>query len=422
MAKATQMPPSPHSFQPNQRPDTVAGQNIRIGRLKRLPRPEMARSLWFFAAGAILLVMLAIEVLSGIVLAMFYIPTLDRAWTSVIHVLRNVRHGELIRNVHAIGASLLFFACYLHMFRAMYYATYRKPYIKMWMISVTLYALLIMTAFLGYSLIGGQKSYWAATVITGFARAIPWIGADLQSFLIGGYAVGTPTLGRFFVLHFIIPFIIVGMSIVHVKTVRRAFADAIKKELTPQENQRLLLDYRLTDMDAVKITLFLMLFAWSVFFAPHYFSSADNFIKADPTVTPLIVAPEWYFLPLFSMLRAFPDELTGLFLMFGAVAIFYALPWLDTSNARFRNHSPWVKAAFILWIINMIWLGWMGSKALVGPDFIDWLSGRSDEAGWIRPLSQLSTLLYFAWFLVLLPCRHWLEPQEVPKRQEGPAQ
>ena len=326
MAEATQTPSSPSSPQPNLRPAASAGRNTGVGWPRRLTLPGSARSLWFFAAGAILLAMLAIETLSGMVLAMFYLPTLDGAWASIIHVLRNVRHGELIRNVHAIGASLLFFACYLHMFRAMYYATYRKPYIKMWMISVTLYALLIVTAFLGYSLVGGQKSYWAATVITGFARAIPWVGADLQSFLIGGYAVGTPTLGRFFVLHFIIPLIIAGMSIVHVRTVRRAFADAIKKELTPQENQRLLLDYRLTDMDAVKITLFLMLFAWSVFFAPHYFSSADNFIKADPTVTPLIVAPEWYFLPLFSILRAFPDELTGLALMFGAVAILYALP------------------------------------------------------------------------------------------------
>ena len=407
----------------NTRPDAPAerGMGVLKPLLARLPRPASTRSFWLFAAGAILLVMLVIEVISGMVLAMFYVPTADQAWDSIIHIMRYVRHGELIRNVHGIGASLLFFACYLHIFRAMHYATYRKPYIRMWMISVTLYVLLIVTAFLGYSLVGGQKSYWAATVITGFARTIPLIGADIQSFLIGGYAVDTPTFGRFFVLHFLIPLIITGMAVVHVRTVRRAFADAIKKEFTPQENQRLLLDYRITDEDTVKITLYLILFTWGVFFAPNYFSSADNFIKADPTVTPLIVTPEWYFLPLFSILRCFPDEVTGIVLMFGAIAIFYFLPWLDTSNSRFRHHSPWIKAGFFLWILNMVWLGWMGSKALVGPDFIDWLFRRSAEPGWIRPLSQLSTVLYFAWFVVVLPCRRWLEKQEPrqEKKREG---
>ena len=139
------------------------------------------------------------------------------------------------------------------------------------------------------------------------------------------------------------------------------------------------------------------------------------------TVTPLIVTPEWYFLPLFSILRCFPDEVTGIVLMFGAIAIFYFLPWLDTSNSRFRHHSPWIKAGFFFWIINMVWLGWMGSKALVGPGFIDWLFGRSAEPGWIRPLSQLSTVLYFAWFVVVLPCRRWLEKQEPrqEKKREG---
>jgi quinol-cytochrome oxidoreductase complex cytochrome b subunit len=391
------------------RPRSLAGRGRNL--LKRLPLPSTTRGIWLFSTGAILLTMLGIEVISGVILAMFYVPTADAAWESIIHVLRNVKNGELIRNMHGIGASFFFLACYLHMFRAMYYAVYRKPYIGMWMFSVTLYVLLLVTAFLGYSLVWGQKSYWAATVITGFARALPFIGADVHKFVLGGYAIGTPTLGRFFVLHFLLPFVIIGMTLVHVRTVRSAYAKAIDTEFTPLESRRLLLDYTPTERDAVKITLFLMVFAWGLFFAPHYFSSADNFIEADPAVTPLVVVPEWYFLPLFSILRCFPGKLTGISLMCGAVVIFYFLPWLDTSNARFRHHGKWVKAGFALWVINMVWLGWLGSKTLAGPNLLDWLTGRGGEQGGVRPLSQLSTMLYFAWFVVVLPCRRRLEKQ-----------
>lgn len=375
----------------------------------RLPFPRSVAGVWIFAVGIILLVMLGVQILSGIVLAMFYVPTAGSAFDSIVHVMRAVRHGELVRNLHAIGASLFFFACYLHIFRAMYYNVYRKPYLKMWTISVTLYVLLMITAFLGYSLIWGQKSYWAATVITSFARAIPFVGDTLYTFLVGGYAPGTPTLGRFYVLHFIIPFAIVAMTIWHVRTVQSAFAHAMKKTFTARESQRLLFDFRVTERDALKLTLFLMLFAWFLFFAPHYFSSADNFIPADPTVTPAVVAPEWYFLPFFSILRCFPNELAGIAAMCASVLIFYLLPWLDTSRARFRHYSKWIKLSFWIWVGNVFFLGWLGSKALVGPDLVD---GFSHDEGWIRPASQLSTLIYFAWFLIVMPCRRLLEKQD----------
>lgn len=375
----------------------------------RLPLPRSVSGLWVFAIGLILLVMLGVQILSGIVLAMFYVPTAESAFDSIIHIMRSVRHGELVRNMHATGASLFFFACYLHIFRAMYYNVYRKPYLKMWTISVTLYVLLMVTAFLGYSLIWGQKSYWAATVITSFARAIPFIGDSLYTYLVGGYAPGTPTLGRFYVLHFIIPFAIVAVTIWHVRTVQSAFAHAMKKTFSAQESQRLLFDFRVTESDAIKLTLFLMLFTWFLFFAPHYLSSADNFIPADPTVTPAIVAPEWYFLPFFSILRCFPNELAGITAMCASVLIFYFLPWLDTSRARFRNYSKLVKVSFWIWIGNAFFLGWLGSKALVGPDLVD---GFNHDEGWIRAASQLSTLVYFAWFLIVLPCRRLLEKQD----------
>ncbi|MDM2942051.1 cytochrome b N-terminal domain-containing protein [Citrobacter sp. Cm038] len=384
---------------------TTSWRNFQL----RLPLPRSVSGLWVFAIGLILLVMLGVQILSGIVLAMFYVPTAESAFDSIIHIMRSVRHGELVRNMHATGASLFFFACYLHIFRAMYYNVYRKPYLKMWTISVTLYVLLMITAFLGYSLIWGQKSYWAATVITSFARAIPFIGDSLYTYLVGGYAPGTPTLGRFYVLHFIIPFAIVAVTIWHVRTVQSAFAHAMKKTFSAQESQRLLFDFRVTESDAIKLTLFLMLFTWFLFFAPHYLSSADNFIPADPTVTPAIVAPEWYFLPFFSILRCFPNELAGITAMCASVLIFYFLPWLDTSRARFRNYSKLVKVSFWIWVVNAFFLGWLGSKALVGPDLVD---GFNHDEGWIRAASQLSTLVYFAWFLIVLPCRRLLEKQD----------
>ncbi|HEB0855600.1 cytochrome b N-terminal domain-containing protein [Citrobacter werkmanii] len=384
---------------------TTSWRNFQL----RLPLPRSVSGLWVFAIGLILLVMLGVQILSGIVLAMFYVPTAESAFDSIIHIMRSVRHGELVRNMHATGASLFFFACYLHIFRAMYYNVYRKPYLKMWTISVTLYVLLMITAFLGYSLIWGQKSYWAATVITSFARAIPFIGDSLYTYLVGGYAPGTSTLGRFYVLHFIIPFAIVAVTIWHVRTVQSAFAHAMKKTFSAQESQRLLFDFRVTESDAIKLTLFLMLFTWFLFFAPHYLSSADNFIPADPTVTPAIVAPEWYFLPFFSILRCFPNELAGITAMCASVLIFYFLPWLDTSRARFRNYSKLVKVSFWIWVGNAFFLGWLGSKALVGPDLVD---GFNHDEGWIRAASQLSTLVYFAWFLIVLPCRRLLEKQD----------
>ena len=384
---------------------TTSWRNFQL----RLPLPRSVSGLWVFAIGLILLVMLGVQILSGIVLAMFYVPTAESAFDSIIHIMRSVRHGELVRNMHATGASLFFFACYLHIFRAMYYNVYRKPYLKMWTISVTLYVLLMITAFLGYILIWGQKSYWAATVITSFARAIPFIGDSLYTYLVGGYAPGTPTIGRFYVLHFIIPFAIVAVTIWHVRTVQSAFAHAMKKTFSAQESQRLLFDFRVTESDAIKLTLFLMLFTWFLFFAPHYLSSADNFIPADPTVTPAIVAPEWYFLPFFSILRCFPNELAGITAMCASVLIFYFLPWLDTSRARFRNYSKLVKVSFWIWVGNAFFLGWLGSKALVGPDLVD---GFNHDEGWIRAASQLSTLVYFAWFLIVLPCRRLLEKQD----------
>lgn len=371
--------------------------------------PRSMSGFWIFATGSILLVVLGIQFISGIFLAMFYVPTHEQAFDSVINIMRNVYHGELLKNIHSIGASLLFFSCYFHIFRGMYYNVYRKPWIKMWMLSVTLYVLLMITAFLGYSLLWGQKSFWAVTVITRFIQEIPWFGNILYTYVVGDSVPGTPMLGRFFVIHFILPFIIIIATIFHIRTVQSAFAFVMKKTFSEKESQRLLFDYKITESDAIKITLFLMLFVWFLFFNPHYLSSPDNFIQADATVTPSIVAPEWYFLPFFSALRCFPDERLGLTAMCSAVLIFYFLPWLDSSRARFRHCSKLVKSAFWIWVINACFLGWLGTKPLAGPDIWD---GFSNTDGWTRAASQLSTILWFSWFLIVLPFRRFLEQQD----------
>ena len=371
--------------------------------------PYSMQFFWVFSAGSILLVVLAVQIFSGILIAMFYVPTQELAFDSVINILRNVYHGELLKNIHSIGASLLFFACYLHILRGMYYNVYRKPWIKMWFLSVTLYVLLMITAFLGYSLLWGQKSYWAATVITRFIQDVPILGDILYVYVVGDKEPGTLMLGRFFVIHFIIPFIIIIATIIHIRTVQSAFALATGKTLSEEESRRLLFDYKFTESDTIKIIFFLMLFAWFLFFNPHYLSSYDNFIPANPAVTPSVVAPEWYFLPFFSALRCFPDERIGLTVMCSSVLIFYFLPWLDSSRARFRHCSKFVKFAFWIWVINACFLGWLGSRPLTGPDI--W-NGINNTDGWTRAASQVSTVLWFSWFLIVLPLRRFLERQD----------
>ncbi|EPX8936091.1 cytochrome b [Morganella morganii] len=377
---------------------------------KIIKLPKSARTLWVFGTGAILLVMLTIQVVTGLILAMYYVPTAEQAFDSVINIIRNINNGELIRNLHTIGASLFFIACYIHIFRGMYYSVYRRPFIKMWMISVTLYLLLIITAFLGYSLIWGQKSYWAATVMTELSKAIPFVGESVHSFIVGGFSVGTPMLGRFYVLHFLIPLIIIIFTVIHIRSVQLAFSKAVNKPFTDNQQRKLLFNYEITNEDAIKVVLFLFVLTWFVFFTPQSLMHADNFIKADPAVTPEIVSPEWYFLTLFSILRCFPDELAGITAMFGAVFVFYLLPWLDRSKSKFRNYNIYLKIIFFIWIGNAIFLGWLGSQALSGPDLINWLTDK--DTGWVRPASQLSTVIYFSYFFIVLPCRKFIEKQD----------
>lgn len=379
-----------------------------LGKTIRLPKSGWL--LWSFGTGAILLVVLIIQIVTGLILAMYYIPTAEQAFDSIINIIRNINNGELIRNLHTIGASLFFVACYIHIFRGMYFSVYRRPFVRMWMISVTLYLLLIITAFLGYSLIWGQKSYWAATVMTELSKAIPFIGGNVHDLIVGGFSIGTPMLGRFYVFHFMIPFIIVIFTVIHIRTVQLAFSKAVKKPLTDKQQKKLLFNYKITNEDAIKVVLFLFVLVWFVFFSPQSLMHTDNFIKAESTITPEIVSPEWYFLTLFSILRCFPDELVGIAAMFGAIFVFYLLPWLDGSKSKFRNYNIYLKIIFFIWVCNAIFLGWLGSQALSGPDLINWLN--HEESGWIRPASQLSTIIYFSYFFIVLPCRKFIEKQD----------
>lgn len=373
--------------------------------------PRNAANLWRFGIGAILLFFLCFQIVTGLFLAMFYIPQEELAFQSVIHIIRNVNHGELIRNGHSIGASFFFFACYIHIFRGMYYGVYRKPHQKLWVLSVLLYFLMMVTAFLGYSLIWSQRSYWAAMVITRLVALVPGIGETLHSYLIGGYQLGTPTLGRFFVLHFMIPFIIVLFSVIHIRMIRIAHRKYVKTPETRLSPKGILLGYRITLKDAATTSLLLTIFVYFLFFVPHSLSHADNFVMADPTVSPTHVAPEWYFMPFFAMLRCIENEALGALAMFGAVGIFAFMPWLDTSRTRFRDYSMIFKVLFWIWIANAVFLGWLGSQPLEGDGLRTWLFSSPASGETNRVFSQLATLYYFAFFFILLPVRRFIEKQ-----------
>jgi ubiquinol-cytochrome c reductase cytochrome b/c1 subunit len=315
------------------------------------PTPRNLNYWWTF--GGILTMMLGIQIITGVVLAMHYTPNVALAFNSVEGIMRDVNYGWLLRYVHANGAAMFFLAAYVHMFRGMYYGSYKEPREVLWILGVILLLLMIATGFMGYVLVWGQMSFWAATVITNLFSAIPGVGDAIVTWLWGGYAVGDPTLNRFFSLHYLLPF-------------------------TPYA----------TVKDGFFMAVFLILFAWFVFYIPNFLGHADNYIPANPAVTPAEIVPEWYYLPFYAILRSIPDKLMGVIALFASIAILAFLPWLDTSKVRSAKYRPLYKQFFWLFVISCIGLGWLGSKPPEGIYVI---------------ASRLLTLYYFAYFLVILP-------------------
>jgi len=362
------------------------------------PTPKNLNYWW--SLGSIAGVALVAQIITGIVLAMHYVPHESMAFDSVEHIMRNVNYGWMMRYLHANGASLFFVAVFIHMFRGLYFGSYKAPRELLWWLGIVIFLLMMMTAFMGYVLPWGQMSFWGATVITNMFSAVPLVGETLVTWLWGGFSVDSPTLQRFFSLHYLLPFVIFAVMFVHLWALH-----------TSKSNNPLGIDVKgpqdtisfhpyYTTKDLVGFGVFFLLLAYFVFFNPNYMGHPDNYIPANPLVTPAHIVPEWYFLPFYAILRAVPDKLGGVVLMLAAILILFVIPWLDTSKVRSSTFRPIYKQFFWILVADCFVLGWVGANPPEG-NFI--LIGR------------LSTAYYFAHFIIIMPIVGWLEkPKPLP--------
>ncbi len=383
---------------------------IRLGYDSFVDFPTPKNLNYWYTFGGILTVCLMVQILTGIVLAMHYVPHVDYAFASIERIDRDVNFGWLLRNIHAVGASMFFLAVYLHIFRGLYYGSYKAPREVLWILGVVIYLLMMAAAFLGYVLPWGQMSFWGATVITELFGAIPLVGGPITEWLWGGFAVGNTTLNRFFSLHYLIPFLIAGVVGLHVWALHVPGNNNPTGISVKTSNDTLPFHPYYTVKDGFAIAVFLVIFAAFVFYAPDVLGHADNYIEADPLVTPALIVPEWYLLPFYAILRAVPDKLGGVILMFGAIGVLFVLPWLDTSKVRSMRYRPMGKWFFLGFVVACLGLGWAGAELpdnpvpILGAVGIDFLF-----------LGRVLTIYYFAYFLVILPVLGFVEkPKERP--------
>lgn len=350
------------------------------------PNPRNLNYWWTF--GGILSFMLAAQIVTGVVLVMHYTPNASLAFASVEHIMRDVNYGWLLRYAHANGASMFFLALYIHMFRGMYYGSYKEPREVLWLLGVVIYLLTIATAFLGYVLPWGQMSFWGATVITSLFSAIPIVGNSITTWLWGGYAVDNATLNRFFALHYLLPFMIAGVVVLHIWALH-VFGSNNPAGIEKNSGKDTLPFHPyFTVKDGFALVCFLAFYSWFVFYVPNYLYDADNYIEANPLQTPVHIVPEWYYLPFYAILRSIPSKLIGTAAMFAAVLIIAFLPWLDTCKVRSAAYRPLYRIFFWLFAACAVGLGYIGSKP--------------PEGGYVIA-ARLLTFYYFLHFLVILP-------------------
>jgi ubiquinol-cytochrome c reductase cytochrome b subunit len=381
-----------------------------------IPTPKNLNWMWIW--GIVLTFCLGLQIVTGIVLAMHYTPHVDNAFASVEHIMRNVNGGHMIRYLHMNGASLFFIAVYAHIFRGLYYGSYKAPREITWIIGMLIYLLMMGTAFMGYVLPWGQMSFWGATVITGLFGAIPFVGDAIQTLLLGGPAVDNATLNRFFSLHYLFPFLIAGLVMVHIWAfhttgnnnptgveVRRGSKEEAKKDTVPFWPY-----YVIKDLFALAVIL--AVFFAIVGFMPNYLGHPDNYIEANPLATPAHIVPEWYFLPFYAILRAFTADVWavqlvsfvtggivdakffGVLAMFGAIAVMALAPWLDTSSVRSARYRPQLKFWFWILVADFFFLMWLGAMPAEEP---------------YATLSLIGSAYWFGYFLVILPLLGVLE-------------
>jgi ubiquinol-cytochrome c reductase cytochrome b subunit len=360
--------------------------------LHEYPTPRNLSYWWNF--GSLAGFMLVTMIVTGIFLAMYYTPHVDMAFESVERIRRDVNYGWLIQFIHMNGASFFFIVTYIHIFRGLYYGSYKNPRELLWILGVIILLLMMATAFMGYVLPWGQMSFWGATVITNLFSAIPKVGNAIVTWLWGGYAVGNPTLNRFFSLHYLLPFIIVAVVMLHVIALHQHGSNnplGIDRK-GPQDSIPFHPYYTIKDMFGLGV--FLIVYAAFIFFMPNALGDPQNYIPANPLVTPPEIVPEWYFLPYYAILRSVPDiwfipsKLAGVICMFGSIGVLFVLPWLDTSRVRSAKFRPIYKWVFWLLVIDAFVLGYVGAHR---------------PEGFYIVLGRVGTLYYFFHFLILLP-------------------
>ncbi len=355
------------------------------------PQPSNLSFLWNF--GSLLALCLGIQIITGITLAMHYNPSVSEAFNSVEHIMRDVNNGWLIRYLHSNTASAFFFLVYLHIGRGLYYGSYKAPRTLVWTIGTVIFILMMATAFLGYVLPYGQMSLWGATVITNLMSAIPWVGQDIVEFIWGGFSVNNATLNRFFSLHYILPFILAALVLMHLIALHDSAGS--NNPLGVSGNyDRLPFAPFFIFKDLITIFLFILLISIFIFFMPNVLGDSENYVMANPMQTPPAIVPEWYLLPFYAILRSIPNKLLGVIAMFSAILILLAMPFTDLSRSRGIQFRPLSKIAFYIFVANFLILMQLGAKHVESP-FIEF--------------GQISTLLYFSHFLVIVPIINYIE-------------
>ncbi len=396
---------------------------VRFAHDTALSFPTPKNLNYWYTFGGILALMLGIQLVTGIVLAMHYVPHVDYAFASVERIMRDVNCGWLIRYMHANGASMFFLAVYIHMIRGLYYGSYKAPREVLWILGCLIYLAMMATAFIGYVLPWGQMSFHGAVVITNLFGALPIIGTPITTWLWGGFAVDNPTLNRFFSLHYLLPFVIAGLVILHIWALHVPGNNNPTGVNVKSENDTVPFHPYYTVKDGFAIGVFLLLYASFVFYNPNVLGHADNYIPANPLVTPAHIVPEWYFLPFYAILRAVPDKLGGVLLMFGAIATLFVLPWLDTSKVRSMRYRPTARLYLFIFVLAALVLGYCGGQlpddpVIGAPSGLMLLDADINSMVW---LSRVATLYYFAYFLIILPVLGLTEtPLPVPESISEP--
>nr|AML60577.1 apocytochrome b [Rhizophagus irregularis] len=348
------------------------------------PAPSNLSYIWNF--GSLLGTCLALQIITGVTLAMHYIGSVDLAFSSVEHIMRDVNSGWLIRYLHSNGAAFFFIFVYIHMAKALYYGSFRAPRILLWSIGVVIFLVMIITAFLGYVLPWGQMSYWGATVITNLLSAIPWIGTDLVEFIWGGFSVSNATLTRFFSLHFLLPFVLAALAFMHLIALHQNASNNPMGVSSKMDRVPFYPYYVFKDI--VGFFVFFLILSIFVFFFPNALGHPDNSIPANPMQTPISIVPEFYLLPFYAILRAIPNKLLGVVAMLAAIFILFLLPYLESSRVRSSAFRPFMRIFFWLFAVNFLLLMWIGANHPEPPFIL---------------LGQLCTAFYFAYFLILVP-------------------